>query len=65
MLVARIGSSRAAYATVLFPVVALSLSTLYEGYQWTLLGGIGLLLTLAGNVVIFAKQPAPRKTVAA
>jgi drug/metabolite transporter (DMT)-like permease len=65
MLVARIGSSRAAYATVLFPVVALSLSTLYEGYQWTLLGGIGLLLTLAGNVVVFAKQPTPRKTVAA
>lgn len=65
MLVARIGSSRAAYATVLFPVVALSLSTLYEGYQWTLLGGIGLLLTLAGNVVIFAKQPTPRKTATA
>lgn len=55
MLVSRIGSSKAAYATVLFPVVALSLSTLYEGYQWTLLGGIGLVLTLAGNVVIFAK----------
>lgn len=55
MLVSRIGSSKASYATVLFPVVALSLSTLYEGYQWTLLGGIGLFLTLAGNVVMFAK----------
>ncbi|EHS52572.1 protein of unknown function DUF6 transmembrane, partial [Rhizobium sp. PDO1-076] len=59
MLVARIGSSRAAYTTVLFPVVALSLSTLYEGYHWTLLGVLGLALTLAGNVVIFAR-PAVR-----
>ena len=59
MLVARIGSSGAAYTTVLFPVVALSLSTLYEGYHWTLLGILGLALTLAGNVVIFAR-PAVR-----
>lgn len=58
MLVARIGSSRAAYTTVLFPVVALSLSTLYEGYHWTLLGILGLALTLAGNVLIFARPTA-------
>ena len=55
MLVSRIGSSRAAYTTVLFPVVALSLSTLYEGYHWTPLAIVGLVLTLAGNVVIFAR----------
>lgn len=61
MLVSRIGSSKAAYATVLFPVVALSLSTLFEGYQWTLLSVLGLALTLAGNAVIFAKPTAPRK----
>ncbi|KQW32015.1 hypothetical protein ASE36_07385 [Rhizobium sp. Root274] len=62
MLVSRIGSQKAAYATVLFPVVALTLSTLYEDYHWTLLSGLGLLLTLAGNAVMFAKLPA-RKTV--
>lgn len=61
MLVSRIGSSRAAYATVLFPVVALTLSTIYEGYQWTLIGVLGLLLTLAGNVVIFARPAAFRR----
>jgi drug/metabolite transporter (DMT)-like permease len=53
MLVARIGSSRAAYTTVLFPLIALVLSSLYEGYQWTVLAGIGLALTLLGNVVMF------------
>ncbi|MGR9160781.1 DMT family transporter [Rhizobium leguminosarum] len=55
MLVSRIGSSRAAYATVLFPIVALSLSTVFEGYHWSGLGLIGLALTLLGNVVIFAR----------
>ena len=37
-LVARVGSSRAAYATVLFPIVALALSTLFEGYRLALDG---------------------------
>lgn len=64
MLVSRVGSSRAAYTTVLFPVVALSLSTLYEGYHWTPLAIIGLVLTLAGNVVIFAR-PTTRSAVPA
>ncbi|TCM52650.1 drug/metabolite transporter (DMT)-like permease [Rhizobium sp. PP-F2F-G48] len=61
MLVSRVGSSRAAYTTVLFPVVALSLSTVYEGYHWTPLAILGLVLTLAGNVVIFAR-PRSRST---
>ena len=60
MLVSRIGSSRAAYATVLFPIVALSLSTVFEGYHWSGLGLIGLALTLVGNVIIFARPPARR-----
>ncbi|HLP70649.1 MAG TPA: DMT family transporter [Rhizobium sp.] len=57
MLVSRIGSQKAAYATVLFPVVALTLSSIYEDYHWTALGVAGLLLTLAGNVVMFARLP--------
>jgi len=57
MLVSRIGSSRAAYTTVLFPIVALSLSTVFEGYHWSGLSLIGLVLTLVGNVVIFARPP--------
>ncbi len=52
-LVARIGSSRAAYATVLFPIVALVLSTAFEGYRWSALGVLGLALCLTGNVVMF------------
>jgi len=54
-LVGRIGASNAAYSTLLFPLVALSFSTLYEGYVWHVNGIIGLLLILTGNLVMFAK----------
>jgi drug/metabolite transporter (DMT)-like permease len=54
MLVARIGTGRAAYATVMFPVIALIASSLYEGFVWTPLALAGLGLTLAGNAVMFA-----------
>lgn len=51
LLIHRIGSARAAYAAVLFPVVALLLSTLLEGYQWSVEAGIGALLVLGGNAL--------------
>lgn len=51
LLIHRIGSARAAYAAVLFPVVALLLSTLYEGYSWSLEAGFGAILVLVGNAV--------------
>ena len=64
MLVSRIGSQKAAYATVLFPVVALTLSSLYEDYHFTPLAMLGLALTLAGNAVMFAKLPRRRDLAA-
>ena len=53
MLVGRIGPERAAYCTVLFPIVALAVSTVFEGYRWSALAVIGLLLVVAGNLVAF------------
>lgn len=50
-LIQRIGADRAAYTSVLFPIVALGVSTLFEGYTWTLSAGIGVGLILLGNVV--------------
>ncbi|MGF1720722.1 DMT family transporter [Vibrio kyushuensis] len=52
-LVGRIGAAKAAYCTVLFPLVALSLSTIFEGYEWTWLSAIGVVLVLAGNLRVF------------
>jgi len=54
-LVGRIGPSKAAYSTLLFPLVALSISTFYEGYVWHLNAIAGLLLILTGNLVMFAR----------
>lgn len=62
-LVARMGPARAAYTTVLFPVVALAVSTVFEGYAWSAGGALGVALALAGNVVMFARRPAPRPRV--
>ena len=63
-LIRRIGSARAAYTSLLFPVVALLISTLFEGYHWTPVAAIGILLTLAGNWLILSsrQKSADRKT---
>lgn len=58
-LVRRIGPAQAGYATVLFPVVALTASTLFEGYEWTSASVIGMGFVIAGNVVMF-RRPRPR-----
>lgn len=54
-LVGRIGADKAAYAAVLFPVVALGLSTVFEDYQWTVHALIGFILVLLGNFLVLTK----------
>ena len=58
-LVGRLGPERAAYCTVLFPLVALTISSVVEDYRWTAPALAGLVLVMAGNVLVFHK-PAPR-----
>ena len=53
-LLGRIGAGAAAYSTLLFPLVALTISTIYEGYQWHFNAVLGLCLILLGNLVMFA-----------
>ncbi len=65
MLVARIGSARAAYATVMFPIIALLLSAAFEDYAWGWRTAIGLSLAVLGNVVAFAGLPRLRRARAA
>ncbi len=55
-LIGRIGADRAAYAAVLFPVIALGLSTLFEDYQWTTRAVFGFGLVLLGNYVVVSKS---------
>jgi len=46
-----IGPARAAYTSVIIPVIAMGFSTLFEGYRWSALALLGALLTLAGIVL--------------
>ncbi|KAJ8138271.1 hypothetical protein OY671_008516 [Metschnikowia pulcherrima] len=63
--VGRMGPARAAYCTVSFPVVALSVSTFAEGYQWTPAASSGSASVMFGNSSVFTKwTPFARRAVA-
>ena len=55
-LLGRIGAGNAAYATVLFPIVALLISTVFEDYQWSLMAVLGVLISLTGNILLLKKK---------
>ncbi|MBW2683863.1 MAG: DMT family transporter [Deltaproteobacteria bacterium] len=55
-LVGNIGADRAAYATLLFPIVALAISTIWEDYQWTLSSAAGVGLILLGNLWMLKRR---------
>lgn len=56
-LVREIGAGRTAYNSILTISVAMAISTLFEGYQWTLLTASGMGLSVVGMVfALRAKQ---------
>jgi len=57
-LLNRIGTHKASYASIMFPAVAVLISTIVEGFAWSTYTLAGLLFILAGNLVILVK---PRK----
>lgn len=57
-LVRRIGPGRAGYATVMFPIGALVISWLFEGYEWSGIAVAGLALALAGNLFVLGRPRA-------
>jgi drug/metabolite transporter (DMT)-like permease len=54
-LLRTIGAARAGYSTVLFPVVALAVSTIAEGYAWTFPALAGLVLVILGNLLVLSR----------
>lgn len=53
ILVGRIGAGQAAYSTLLFPLVALTISTFWENYHWSWSAVLGVICILLGNLVFF------------
>jgi drug/metabolite transporter (DMT)-like permease len=59
-LLDRIGAHKTSYANIMFPAVAVVISTFVEGFVWDSYTVIGLSLMLFGNLVVLAK---PKKKV--
>ncbi len=59
-LVGNIGASKAAYVSLVAPIIALTISTFLEDYTWTAFSLSGAAMILAGNVIALrSKKPAP------
>jgi drug/metabolite transporter (DMT)-like permease len=57
-LVRKLGAGRAAYNGVVVPVLAMALSTVFEGYRWSWLAVVGGALALGGMVIALrARNP--------
>jgi len=64
-LVGRLGPERAAYCTVLFPIVALNVSAIFENYRWSASALGGLLLVMLGNFLVFRRRASTPPVAAA
>jgi drug/metabolite transporter (DMT)-like permease len=53
-LIRSIGAGRAAYSNAVVPVVAMALSTAFEGYRWSVLAVAGSVLALMGVLIALA-----------
>ena len=58
-LVRKIGAGQAAYSSVIVPVVAMVLSTLFEGFVWGPLPAAGAVITLSGMVIAMRGRASP------
>ena len=56
-LVGNIGADKASYVNIFTPTIALLLSTFFEGYEWSLVGLIGVLLIIIGNIIVLYAKP--------
>jgi drug/metabolite transporter (DMT)-like permease len=53
-----IGPARAAYSSVIIPVIAMGFSTAFEGFQWTNLAITGSVIAMIGMVIALSNKKA-------
>jgi drug/metabolite transporter (DMT)-like permease len=60
-IIRQVGAAKAAYSSVLIPIIAMALSTIFEHYHWSALAASGGLLTIAGLLIALraGKVPPP------
>ncbi len=54
-LLKRIGAARAGYIGVMVPIVALVISSFFEGFRWQALTWAGIAVSVAGNAIILRR----------
>jgi drug/metabolite transporter (DMT)-like permease len=59
-VVRKVGPGKAAYSSVIVPVIAMALSTGFEGYRWTWLSVAGAVLALGGMVLAIGGRRRPQ-----
>lgn len=62
-LIGNIGASKAAYVSLIAPVIALTISTFLENYQWSLISMSGAILILVGNIVALRSSKKKKEEV--
>lgn len=55
-LIGRIGAARTGYMWVLIPILALAVSTVFEGYVWTPVAAVGVAVVLVGNALVLTTR---------
>ena len=63
-LVRQMGSDKTAYVVLVYPIVALLVSTIFEGYQWYLASLIGVFFVILGNAIAMGKLLIKRTSAA-
>lgn len=63
-LIRQMGPAEAAWTSVLVPIIAMAITTVMEGYRWTPLAALGVVVALAGLVVAL-RQPAAKRSAGA
>ncbi len=56
-LIGKIGADKAAYVSVLFPIVALAFSQWFEGFEWSARAVMGVAFVLFGNLLVIGRKP--------
>lgn len=55
-VVRKIGPAKAAYSSMMVPIIAMALSTAFEGYDWTLTSIAGAALALGGMAIAVSRN---------
>ena len=63
-VVRKIGPGKAAYSSVIVPIIAMALSTAFEDYRWTPLSIAGAVLALGGMLLALVGRRRPQLVTA-